>query len=95
MLHVLKKSGVKGKYEANEYWNRFIIVADLDEQQDGRKGDVNGDGQVNTADVTAIYSYVINGADSGIQRDAANVNGDSDVNTADVTAVYDIIIKGN
>ena len=95
VLHVLKKSGVKSKYEANEYWNRFIIVADLDEQQDGRKGDVNGDGQVNTADVTAIYSYVINGADSGIQRDAANVNGDSDVNTADVTAVYDIIIKGN
>ena len=57
-------------------------------------GDVNGDGDVNTADVTAVYSYIINGEKSGFTKEAANVNGDNDINTADVTAIYSIIIGG-
>ena len=55
-------------------------------------GDVNGDGDVNTGDVTAVYSYIINGATSGFAKEAADVNGDGDVNTGDVTAIYNIII---
>lgn len=31
-LHVLKTSGVKAKYEADEYWSKFNIVADLTPQ---------------------------------------------------------------
>ena len=62
-----------------------------------KKGDVNGDGKVNTADVVAVYSFIEKGTASGFTREAANVNGDTngDVNTADVVAIYDIIIKGN
>ena len=60
-----------------------------------KKGDVNHDGKVNTADVVAVYSFIEKGEASGITRDAANVNGDSSVNTADVVAIYDIIIKGS
>ena len=60
----------------------------------GIKGDVNGDGDINTADVTAVYSYIINGTDSGFTAEIADVNGDGDVNTADVTAIYSIIIGG-
>ena len=58
-------------------------------------GDVNTDGEINTGDVTAVYSFIINGTNSGFTRDNANVNGDNEVNTADVTAIYNIIIKGN
>ena len=58
------------------------------------KMDVNNDDDVSTADVTAIYSYIINGESSGFTRDKANVNGDNDVNTADVTAIYNYIING-
>ena len=57
-------------------------------------GDVNRDGSINTADVTAIYSFIISGEESGFTAGQANVNGDSDVNTADVTAVYNNIING-
>ena len=60
-----------------------------------QKGDVNGDNDVNTGDVTAVYSFIINGTNSGFTHDKANVNGDNDVNTADVTAIYNIIINGN
>lgn len=61
-----------------------------------KKGDVNHNGAINTADVVAVYSFIEKGTASGFTREAANVNGDTngDVNTADVVAIYDIIIKG-
>lgn len=57
-------------------------------------GDVNRDKSINSADVVAIYSYIISSDDSGIIRSDADVNKDQEINTADVTAVYNIIIKG-
>ena len=60
-----------------------------------KKGDVNRDTHINTADVVAIYSFIEKGTASGFTREDANVNGDSNVNTADVVALYDIIIKGS
>ncbi|MBQ7741922.1 MAG: leucine-rich repeat protein [Bacteroidaceae bacterium] len=59
-----------------------------------KKGDVNGDGKVNTADVVAVYTYIEKGDASGFTREAADVNNDGSVNTADVVAIYSIIIKG-
>lgn len=52
------------------------------------KGDVNGDGQINSADVAAIYSYIANSEQSGISTENADVNGDGQVNSADVAAIY-------
>ena len=60
-----------------------------------KRGDVNCDKEVNTGDVTAVYSYIINGAGSGFGKEAADVNLDGDVNTGDVTAIYSIIINGS
>ena len=57
-------------------------------------GDVNLDGLINSADVVAIYNYIIEGVDSGIEKENADVNGDTFVNSADVTAVYNIIMYG-
>ena len=59
-----------------------------------KRGDVNGDGSVNTADVVAVYSYIEKGDASGFDRKAADVNNDGSVNTADVVAIYSIIING-
>jgi len=47
-------------------------------------GDVNGDGEVNTADITLLRRYVA-GWDITINLAAADVNGDGEVNTADIT----------
>lgn len=52
-------------------------------------GDVNGDGEVNIADVNAIIDIIL----SGGSADAADVNGDGEVNIADVNAVIDIILS--
>ena len=53
-------------------------------------GDVNGDGNVNAADVTALYNYLLNGDDTYLST--SDVNGDGDITAADVTAVYSIIM---
>ncbi len=53
------------------------------------KGDVNGDGEVNIADINAIISVILTGGTS----DTADVNGDGEVNIADVNAVIDIILS--
>lgn len=55
------------------------------------KGDANGDGVINIADVTAIINH-INGSTSGsFVLSAADANGDGSINIADVTAVINMI----
>ena len=53
-------------------------------------GDVNGDGFVTSADVTAIYDVML--GTSTTFETTADVNGDGYVTSADVTAVYDILL---
>lgn len=60
-----------------------------------KRGDVNRDGDVSIADVTALIDYLLSGDDSGINLDAANCNNDSDVSIADVTALIDYLLSGN
>ena len=55
----------------------------------GLKGDVNGDGEVNIADVNAVINLILGGG----SNPAADVNGDGEINIADVNAVIDIILK--
>lgn len=54
-------------------------------------GDVNGDGNVNGGDVTALYGVLL---DSSPVGGVADVNGDGNVNGSDVTALYEILLNG-
>jgi hypothetical protein len=54
-----------------------------------KPGDVNGDGDVNSADVMSIYSIMA--GKSLLDRSLGDVNGDGDVNSADVMTVYSIM----
>jgi len=50
---------------------------------------VNGDGEVNIADVNAVMDLILSGKTSA----SGDVNGDSEVNIADVNAVSDLILN--
>lgn len=52
-------------------------------------GDVNGDGEVNIADVNAIIDMILS---SNVQA-SGDVNGDGEINIADVNAVIEIILN--
>ena len=56
-------------------------------------GDVNGDGEVNVADVNTLVDIILGGEadDATIKR--ADVNGDGEVNLADINALTDIILS--
>ena len=56
----------------------------------GLQGDVNGDGEVNIADVNAVIDLILTGTAG---EPAADVNGDGEVNIADVNTLIDIILN--
>ena len=58
-------------------------------------GDVNKDGSVSIADVTALIDYLLGGDADDIDTTAANVNGDDGISIADVTALIDLLLSGN
>jgi len=87
--------GKSGLYKNTEGWKQFANIQEL-EQGAGvpLKGDANGDGVVNAADLVLMISYIRNGAAEGFVFEAADTNGDQTVDKADIQAVVDIIMKG-
>lgn len=59
------------------------------------RGDVNGDGNVSIADVTALIDYLLSNNASGVNVAAADCNGDNNVSIADVTALIDFLLGGS
>lgn len=53
-------------------------------------GDVNCDGAVTSADITALYNYLLNGDETYITT--SDVNGDGEITSADITAVYNVLL---
>ena len=54
-------------------------------------GDVDGNGEVNIADVNALIDIILGGRDNSEGR--SDVNKDGEVNISDINAVIDIILK--
>ena len=54
----------------------------------GITGDLNGDGNVNTGDVSVLYAAILSGSTDTLY----DHNGDGNVNSGDVSALYTIIL---
>lgn len=84
---------------ANKAWLEYTGTAELVlpfEEAAFVLGDVNRDGDVTIADVTALVNIILGKAVEGDDNDydfkAANVNEDDDITIADVTALVNIIL---
>ena len=55
-------------------------------------GDVNRDGSVTIADVTALIDYLLSG-EGDVTNDIADMNGDENISIADVTALIDYLLS--
>ncbi len=88
---VNQKNGWLGEI-STEVAGAFDIHPDapLPEPQPVR-GDLNGDGQVNSGDVSVLYDIIIRGKNDP----AADLNDDGNVNTGDVSVLYGIILGMN
>jgi hypothetical protein len=71
--------------EALEITTEFLFIAEiiLSPDNGSTKGDVNGDGTVDVADISAIISVMAGTA----TYDAADVNGDGSIDVADISNV--------
>ena len=88
-LHVLP--GTTEAYYYNDwYWYFDQVIEDLIPEP--QPGDVNGDREVNIADVNAVINIILSGNDDNT---AADVNGDGEINIADVNAIINIILTGS
>jgi hypothetical protein len=56
------------------------------------KGDINGDGEVNVADVTTLVDYILGKNPTNCNESACDINGDNEINVSDVTSLVDIIL---
>ena len=56
-------------------------------------GDVNGDGEVNIGDISAIIDYILGTATESFNTEAADVNLDGEINIADVAAIVDMLLS--
>ena len=65
-------------------WKRFINITGIN---DAEQGDVDGDGQVTIADVTALIDLLLSG--TGDSNPAADVDGDGVVTISDVARLID------
>ena len=54
-------------------------------------GDVNGDGEVTTVDITCLYNYLLNGDETFLAT--SDVDGDGQVTTVDITVIYNILLS--
>jgi len=86
-------AGTKSKYKATSAWNQFKRIEEIkDLEETNKKGDVNGDGAVDVADIASVISIMANvGADPVPARSDADVNGDGKVDVADIATVISIM----
>ena len=54
-------------------------------------GDINGDGEVNVSDVTALINKIL--GSSTYSDTVCDINGDGEINVSDVTALINMILK--
>lgn len=73
----------------------MLTLASFTASSASLRGDVNQDGSVTIADVTALIDYLLTGNASAINPENADSNKDGSVGIADVTALIDRLLTGN
>lgn len=81
---------VKALY-GNEFsgWSNLVEVLTLS-GDDHVYGDVNGDGEVTTIDITCLYNYLLNGDETYLAT--SDVDGDGEITSVDITVIYNILL---
>ncbi|MBR4829282.1 MAG: starch-binding protein [Muribaculaceae bacterium] len=85
-----------GKYNLTLYLSQGILVVEKwKEPVTVVRGDVDDDGEVNIADVTALIDYLLSDNASGINMENADCDEDGTILIDDVTALIDFLLLGS
>ena len=89
VTYINKTSFFEVTTQSNKYQVKDITAEYLPYLVDDDPADVNGDSEVNIADINALIDLIL----AGDNAPAGDVNGDGEVNIADINAVIDAILK--
>ncbi len=78
-------------YSNAEVWENFQNIVGMGEPVTVNRGDVNGDGSIDPADISALIDYLLNG--SAVNVDNADCNQDGSVDPADISALIDFLLN--
>ena len=71
----------------------YIVSATEVVEPAGMRGDVNGDENVDPADIAALINYLLNGTECNL--DNADCNQDGNVDPADIASLINFLLGGN
>ena len=86
--------GIRATSQPSKYWTIFdnFRLHFFGKPVTALKGDVNGDGTVDVADIASIIDVMAGATAPGASAsDSADVNGDGTVDVADISSVIDIM----
>lgn len=84
-----------GEWKNNTVYMQGATALVWPQEETGKPGDANEDGEVNVLDITTIINYILGANPSPFNYNNANVNGDDAVNVMDVTAIINLILGAN
>lgn len=82
--------GCTSAYQQADQWKEFFFIQEDDFAAE--KGDVNGDGNVNAADIVILVNYIM-GKTPDISNNIADVNGDNKFDISDIIMLVNQILS--
>lgn len=80
----------KMKTDDPNYFNNYSVCP-LEVKPQSTVGDIDGNGEVNMSDVTALINHILNAAT--YESSLCDIDGNGEVNVTDVTALINILLR--
>ena len=86
-------TGCTASYQTAGTWKKFTNIDEESFPIESARGDVNGDGNISIADVTALIDHLLDS--SSPASTGADCNLDGNISIADVTALIDYLLQNS
>ena len=84
--------GSKDAYQAHENWGKFLTIVEIDVEEPGLFGDLNGDGNIDVEDVNLIINIILEKGDATLLKGNADLDNSGGVDVGDVNVLINLIL---
>ncbi|MBR6282737.1 MAG: leucine-rich repeat protein [Muribaculaceae bacterium] len=84
--------GTLDAYQADENWGKFLTIEEIDVEEPGLPGDLNGDGSVDVEDVNALINVILEAISPNQLAGNSDIDGSGTTDIADVNVLINLIL---